>query len=333
MILRLAALVAVAFSAATAVDYYGAVPRFCQPGAGCDTVHAWSSSLHIDMVLPAFGLTFYTLLLVFSLVDGARVQRWVAIAASLGGVGALGFVVVQKLVIGAWCWLCLGVDSAAVVAGIAGADHLRRNGLPQLPPPSGRSRGAWAIGWALAIGLPPLWSLQTEPARAPPSIVELQRPGAINITVLSDPECPYCRLLHVALEQAVAANQDVVLTYVLVPLAMHPLARDASKAVLCAEAAKQDTAMRTFVYTTEDLSRPALIAEATRLGLQAAEFDTCLSAPQTEARIVANIALAKKAQMQGLPTVYVNDQALIGFDARRGAEPYRRAIERARKRK
>ena len=65
---RLAAPSALVFSAATAVDYYGPSPRFCQRGAGCEVVHAWSSGWHLDLVLPALGLVAYTALFALSLV-------------------------------------------------------------------------------------------------------------------------------------------------------------------------------------------------------------------------------------------------------------------------
>ena len=56
-----------------------------------------------------------------------------------------------------------------------------------------------------------------------------------------------------------------------------------------------------------------------------------LDSPETEARIEANIALAEEAQMKGLPTVYINGEEIAGYDADRGAEPYRTAIARARR--
>lgn len=329
VLLRVAALVAIGFSAATAVDYYGAVPHFCQPGAGCDSVHAWSSRYHLDLVIPAFGLIFYSSVLLGSLFGRQRLLRLIALAASLGGLGALGFIGLQKFVIGAWCWLCLGVDSAAIVAALAGV-VLLRGGAPATSP-SAAVRGVWSVAWVLAMASPWIWSTQHQPAPAPQSIVALQQTGTVNVTVLTDPQCPYCRLLHGALEEALADGDDIALNYVLVPLAMHPLARDASKAVICAEPEGQGAAMRNFIYTTEDLQRPALEGEAARLGLDTGAFGTCLDAIDTEARILANIALAEESQMQGLPTVYINGETIVGFDARRGAEPYRAAIERARR--
>jgi predicted DsbA family dithiol-disulfide isomerase len=327
VVLRVAALVAIAFSTATAVDYYGSVPHFCQPGAGCDSVHMWSRRIHLDMVLPALGLTFYTGVLLASLVGGARALRYAAVAASVGGVGALGFIAVQKVVIGAWCWLCLGVDSAAVVAAMAAIPLMR---VGHVAPPSRSMRAVTSLAWVLAIALPLIWAW-TRPSPQAARVVELQRAGVVTVTVFTDPVCPYCRLLHRVLGEAVSENDDVVLTYVLVPLAIHPTARDASKAVLCAEAAGQGVAMREFVYTAEDLQRSALASEGARLGLDAIAFGNCLDAPETEARIVANIALAERSHVEGFPTVFVDGEPILGYDADRGAEPYRTAMERARR--
>ena len=328
VVLRVAALVAVAFSAATAVDYYGSAPQFCKPGAGCNSVHVWSHRLHLDLVLPALGLVFYTGVLLSSLVGGARALRYGAAAASVGGVGALGFIAVQKLVIGAWCWLCLGVDSAAVVAALASVPLLR---LGHVVPPSRSMRAVLAFAWVLAIALPPIWAMRTKPSPRAANIVELQVAGKVTVTVFTDPVCPYCRLLHHALGEEVSGSDDVALVYVLVPLTAHPMARDASKAVLCAESAGQIVAMREFVYTSEDLQRSALESEGARLGLDAIAFGSCLDSPETEARIVANIALADSSQVEGFPTVHIDGVSIVGYDADRGAEPYRTAIERARR--
>jgi predicted DsbA family dithiol-disulfide isomerase len=327
IVLRIAALVAVAFSAATAVDYYGSAPQFCQPGAGCNSVHVWSRRFHIDLVLPALGLIFYSGVLLSSLVGGSRALRYGAVAASVGGVGALGFIIVQKLVIGAWCWLCLGVDSAAVVAAMAAVPLLR---VGHVTPPSRSMQAVWSFAWVLAVALPLLWATRTRPSPRAASVVELQVAGKITVTVFTDPVCPFCRLLHRALGEAVSGSDDVALIYVLVPLPIHPMARDASKAVLCAESSGQSIYMRDFVYTTDDLRRSALVSEAEKLGLDSTSFGKCLDSLETEARIVANVALADKSQVEGFPTVYVNGDPIVGYDADRGAEPYRTAIERAR---
>lgn len=273
-------------------------------------------------------IIFYTGVLLSSLVGGTRALRYGAVAASVGGVGALGFIVVQKLVIGAWCWLCLGVDSAAVVAALAAVPLLR---VGHVAPPSRSMRAVWLFAWVLAIALPLIWATRTQSTPQDVSVVETQLPGKVTVTVFTEPVCPYCRMLHRALGEAVSGSDDVALTYVLVPLTTHPMAREASKAVLCAESAGQSVAMREFVYTTDDLQRSALASEGVRLGLDAIAFANCLDSPEAEARIVANIALADRFHVQGFPTVRVNGEPIVGYDADQGAEPYRAAIERARR--
>lgn len=142
------------------------------------------------MVLPALGLIFYTGVLLSSLVGGARALRYGAVAASVGGVGALGFIVVQKLVIGAWCWLCLGVDSAAVVAAMAGVPLLR---VGHVAPSSRSMRPVWSFAWVLAIALPLIWATRTRPSPRAASVVEMQLARKVTVTVFTDPVCPYCR--------------------------------------------------------------------------------------------------------------------------------------------
>lgn len=334
LLLRLAALSALAFSAATAWDYYGPAASFCAGGAGCGDVHTWSAQWHIDLILPALGLTFYSLVLALTFAKKPKFVRFGYLASMVGGVGALGFIAIQKFVIGAWCWLCLGVDVSAVVAALAAAMLWR---APQPDSNGARRAHVWLFAALMVIGQPILWGATTPSVGVPDVVRALYGDDVAPIVVLSDPQCPYCRLLHSALDEAVAtaAAQGVVTEphYVLVPLSFHEHARGASSAVLCAGAQGQEQAMLDLVYTSENIDRAALDTHATTLGLDLVAFGACLVSAETNAAIEANIALADAADMQGLPTTWIGEMSIIGFDARSGAEPYVDAILRASERR
>lgn len=331
---RLAALSALVFSAATAVDYYGPSLRFCQSGAGCEVVHAWSANLRLDLVLPAFGLVFYTLIFALSLAPKASLRTLGARGALLGALGAIAFLTLQGAYIGAWCWLCVGVDTSAIVAALA-AIPFAKEPLMREPFASADAsswRNPWWPAWALAIGLPLAWGLTEPPSAIPDGVRARYRDDAISVVLLSDPECTFCRRMHPALDEAVREAREggatVHVERVLVPLPNHPLARGASHAILCAPEARRE-AMTTLVYEGR-LERDALIGYARELELDEARFVACLDDPATDARVEENVAYAEAVGMQGLPTTYIGERTVLGFDARRGAEPFREALAAAR---
>src|SRR5215510_12131896 len=106
------ALVGLAVSVALAIDYLGPAPAYCAEG-GCATVResAWSHPLGIPM--PIVGAAFFATMLALVAL-GPRAQRLARAAAIGGGAAALGLILLQGAVIGAWCKLCLIVDSSAI---------------------------------------------------------------------------------------------------------------------------------------------------------------------------------------------------------------------------
>ena len=55
-----------------------------------------------------------------------------------------------------------------------------------------------------------------------------------------------------------------------------------------------------------------------------------MDSPETDAQVEANLEYAASIGMQGLPTTYIGERTVLGFDARRGPEPYREALAAAR---
>ena len=332
---RFAALSALVFSAATAVDYYGASPRFCQAGAGCEVVHAWSTSLRLDLVLPALGLICYSAIFALSLAPKVSLRRFGALGAQLGGLGALGFLTFQGAYLGAWCHLCVGVDTSAIIAGVAALPFVK---TPLMHEPLAKDhrvrswRSGWWPAWAVAIGVPLAWGFTKPPSLIPDGVRARYVDGAINVVLLTEPECAFCRKMHPALAETLAEARQggatVHVDRVFVPLPSHRLARGAVHAILCAPDAKRE-AMTTLVYEGA-LVRDALIGYARQLDLDDARFVACLDDPRTDARVQDNLAFANSVGMRGLPTTYIGEHTLLGFDATAGAEPFRAALVAAR---
>ncbi len=331
---RLAALSALVFSAATAVDYYGTKPRFCESGAGCEIVHAWSTSVRIDLLLPAFGLLAYSVIFALSFAPKASLRRLGAIGSVLGAIGAIGFLTFQGAYLGAWCKLCIGVDTSGIIAGLTALPFVISLLHKPLAHDEGRRswRSLWWPAWVLAVSIPLAWGFTTPPSPIPDAVRARYVDGAINVLLLTDPECGFCRKMHPALADALNQTRNtgatVHINRVFVPLPAHQLARGAVHAILCAPDDKRE-AMTTLVYEGA-LVRDALLGYARQLTLDETRFVACLEDPATDAQVQANIAFAQSAGMQGLPTTYIGQRTLVGFDAARGAEPFREALAAAR---
>lgn len=54
-----------------------------------------------------------------------------------------------------------------------------------------------------------------------------------RVIVFTDPECPYCKKLHVELKEAVRQDPDLAFLIKLFPLKMHPNAYDVSRSIVC----------------------------------------------------------------------------------------------------
>ena len=54
-----------------------------------------------------------------------------------------------------------------------------------------------------------------------------------KVIVFTDPECPYCKKLHVELQEVVRADANIAFLIKLMPLKMHPNAYGISKTILC----------------------------------------------------------------------------------------------------
>ncbi len=54
-----------------------------------------------------------------------------------------------------------------------------------------------------------------------------------RVIVFTDPECPYCKKLHVSLQEVVQRNPEIAFLIKLFPLKMHPNAYEISKSIVC----------------------------------------------------------------------------------------------------
>src|SRR5258706_8020742 len=119
LIFRLAILVALGVSSALLIDYFRPLPAFCDVGSGCDKVRASGYGSVFGVPLPLLGVLGFALLMAVSLRKSEQAHHFTRILALVAGVSGVLLLLTQALVVKVFCKLCIVVDSAAIVAGLA----------------------------------------------------------------------------------------------------------------------------------------------------------------------------------------------------------------------
>jgi protein-disulfide isomerase/uncharacterized membrane protein len=326
-VLRGFALAALAFSSAAAVEYFAHKGAFCAPGSGCDAVRSSAIGRQIGFALPAIGMIGFMVVLAGTLSRSRR-DRLIGLAAALtGGLVGLILLALQAFVVRAYCWLCTGADVCAVIAGVCAVPLLRR--APAWPDVSVRAAAAWRAAIILAALALPAWAI-SQPTRVPSYVRSLSVPGKVNVIEFSDFECPFCRALHPVLSAAIAPYAERVhFVRKSYPLRGHAHAREAARAYLCASAQGRGDVMADWLFAADDVSAESCTQQAAALGLDVSRFVACVADPATEATVAREVAAIDTADFQGLPTVWIGAQRLIGYDSSAGAARYDKALARA----
>jgi uncharacterized membrane protein/protein-disulfide isomerase len=307
------AIIGLAASIASLVDYAGASAAFCAE-SGCNTVResAWAHPLGIPM--PVLGIAFYAAALGLGFVDAPRLRRTLAIA---GAAWAVLLIALQALVIGAWCKLCMVADPAALgyaLAVLAGATALRFR--------AGRGL-AVAAAVSAAVGALALWT-HTEPPVLPASadrmdpalpgfVAKAQLAGTPTVVEVVDFECPFCRRMQDRLTQAIAQSGGPVhVVRRMMPLAMHPHATPAALAYCCADAQGKGEAMAKalFAAAPDDLTTEGCEQIAASVGCDLERYRRDL--PAAAARVAQESAQARDAGVEALPTLFIGEARIIG---------------------
>lgn len=335
-------------SAALYVHYLNpADSDFCGPASGCEAVRRSGLSYFFGsrfVSLPLFALIAFGGLLGLSLRRptaaaapggglGSALWRDPSItlfaASGLGAVLALMLMGYQALILGQFCWLCVVVNSAAILAASFAFMFARAS---KAGAPGSRQSPLRAWAWlgiaALLVAGPIVWHVIKPAPPVPSAIAALYQPGKINVIELADFECPYCRRLHALLGPLVEEYGDQVhFRRVHRPLPQHVNAEPAARAALCAEAQGQGEAMADQLFRAE-LSPEAIGRIAERLRLDPGAFDACMGSEHTTELLAQHAALLPDDQLRGLPTTYIGNKVIVGVPSEAAL---RDAFERARR--
>jgi len=130
----------------------------------------------------------------------------------------------------------------------------------------------------------------------------------ITIVEFSDYQCPYCQRQEEALKQIAAKYPHQIRLVVMdFPLEMHPDARRAAKAAVCADQQGRFWEMHDQLFANPGaLDGEGLAKDARQLGLDGPRFAACLASTEAEERVAQSQRAGEEAGVDGTPALFLN---------------------------
>jgi protein-disulfide isomerase len=145
----------------------------------------------------------------------------------------------------------------------------------------------------------PVWG----PADAPVTIIEF-----------SDFQCPYCQRVQPTLKKIRTDYAGKLrMVYKQLPLPMHPQARLAAEASLCANAQGKFWELHEWLFANQGgVTADSLKKAVEELKLEASAFDKCLTEHTFAKQVDADLALDEKLGIQSTPYLLINGRIING---------------------
>lgn len=130
----------------------------------------------------------------------------------------------------------------------------------------------------------------------------------VLIEEFSDMQCPACATISPQVEKAVKNNPSIAkMSFFHFPLPQHPFAFAAAEAVECAgDHGKFWDYLNLTFLNQKGLNQDSFLPMAKTLGMDEAQFQSCLTSGKKREFIKQDIAEGKKRMLAGTPTIYVN---------------------------
>lgn len=318
---------------------HAGISSFCSISdvVNCDKVATSRFSVLLGLPVAVWGALGYGLAAALA-ASGLASRRpgagWPSGLLFLIGAAAtavsVALALVSEFLVGAWCLLCMGswaTSAALLVAawracrgpGVAEAIRADLAVLRASPLRTAAAAVLLVAGAALLAAVyPRYW--QRAPARA---LATAAGPGAGPGVVVeySDYECPMCARAHEETRALLAGRPDVKFLRRQFPLdptcnpavkrQMHPTACALARAGICAEAQGRLAEMDDALFRNQQERLPVSVL-AERLGLDLPRFRACLSSPETDQRLAADIGAALRDGVRATPTYVVGRMVEVG---------------------
>jgi uncharacterized membrane protein/predicted DsbA family dithiol-disulfide isomerase len=317
---------------------HAGIASFCSISdvVNCDKVATSRYSVLLGLPVAVWGVLGYALAATLA-ATGLSTRRprpgWPSgllfLFAAAATAASAALALVSEFLIGAWCLLCMGSWAVAVAllaaawracrgTGVAASIRADVSVLRASPRWSLAAAGLLVAAIAVLAGVyPRYW----QRARAPRALVAGSGLGAGVVVEYSDYECPMCARAHEETRALLARRPDVKLVRRQFPLdpscnpavkrPIHPTACGLARAGICAEAQGRLPEMDDALFRNQQEHLP-VVALAERLGLDLPRFRDCLSSPETDRRLGADIGAALRDGVRATPTYVVGRTVEVG---------------------
>jgi protein-disulfide isomerase len=147
--------------------------------------------------------------------------------------------------------------------------------------------------------------------------------AAITLVEFSDFQCPFCYKAAAELAATLKAfPTQVRLVFREYPLESHSQAALAAAAAIAAHRQGKFWQLHDALFANrQNLSKPAITAMASKLGLDMKRFESDWSSKETAAVIARDVQDGDRAGVEGTPTVFINGKRYHGPLAPEGMKP------------
>jgi protein-disulfide isomerase len=152
---------------------------------------------------------------------------------------------------------------------------------------------------------------QSELLDDPTSPVGGNPEGDVTLVEFFDYRCAYCRRVVASMRALLDEDQDLRVVFKELPV----LGPDSERAARAALASRRQGGYVPFHFAlmaAEDLSLPGIRAAAEAVGLDADRLEADMMAPEVNAAIQANYALANELGIEGTPAFVIGNQLIPG---------------------
>ncbi len=149
----------------------------------------------------------------------------------------------------------------------------------------------------------------------------------VTIVEFSDYQCPFCKRVEPTVEAVLKKYPDQVrFVFRHFPLEqIHPRARPAAEAALCAHDQGKFWEFHEKVFAGEKLEEVNLVEYATAVGLDADKFKACIAERKFKDQVDADMKAGREAGVSGTPAFFVNGIMMSGA---KPVEEFAEVIER-----
>jgi protein-disulfide isomerase/uncharacterized membrane protein len=325
---------------------HAGIESFCSVSdvVNCDRVAMSPYSVALGLPVALWGVFGFALAAAIALLAlrarGAAGLAWSGLLLAIGALAVAVSVVLALLSevrIGALCLLCAGswlawiviFDSARRACRARGAASAVRDGVALLRARPGRTVLAGALGFgviAIASAAYPRYWDRPKARPAPGGGAALTTPaaaaaGARVIVEYSDYECPFCARAHEDSRLLREKRPDVTLVRRQFPLdsscnpalkaPMHASACMLARAAICAQEQGRFAEMDDALFRNQKERRPVMDIVRS-LGMDPARFQACVTSPEAERKLDADIAAGIQAGVRATPSYVVDGVVRAG---------------------